>query len=112
MNMGDTMDAEKRFVKRLTELRQQKGVSARDMSLSLGQSESYINKIENHRALPSMTGFFYICDYFEITPEDFFGYGTEAPMLSNELTEEIRKLSYTETEHLLEIVKDINRKKR
>ena len=35
------------FSKRLAELRQEKGVSARDMSLSLGQSESYINKIEN-----------------------------------------------------------------
>ena len=34
------------FHKRLAELRTQKGVSARDMSLSLGQSESYINKIE------------------------------------------------------------------
>ena len=32
------------FYKRITDLRIQKGVSARDMSLSLGQSESYINK--------------------------------------------------------------------
>ena len=46
------------------------GVSARDMSLSLGQSESYINKIENKRTLPSMTGFFYICDYLNITPQE------------------------------------------
>ena len=34
------------FYTRLTELRTHKGVSARDMSLSLGQSESYINSIE------------------------------------------------------------------
>ena len=33
------------FSQRLSELRTQKGVSARDMSLSLGQCESYINKI-------------------------------------------------------------------
>ena len=46
------------------------GVSARDMSLSLGQSESYINKIENKRTLPSMTSFFYICDYLNITPQE------------------------------------------
>ena len=39
------------FSKRLAELRQEKGVSARDMSLSLGQSESYINKIENNYAM-------------------------------------------------------------
>ena len=60
------------FSKRLAELRQEKGVSARDMSLSLGQSESYINKIENNYAMPSMQGFFYICEYLGITPSEFF----------------------------------------
>lgn len=63
---------EELFCKRLTELRLEKGVSARDMSLSLGQSESYINRIENQKMLPSMTVFFYICEYFEISPHDFF----------------------------------------
>ena len=63
---------EEMFKKRLIELRQQKNVSARDMSLSLGQSESYINKIETTDALPSMTVFFYICEYFNIEPKDFF----------------------------------------
>lgn len=49
------MDYIEWFYQRLTALRIQKGVSARDMSLSLGQSESYINKIENKRTLPSFT---------------------------------------------------------
>lgn len=53
------MDDIEWFYKRLTELRLGKGVSARDMSLSLGQSESYINKIENRRTLPSFAGFIY-----------------------------------------------------
>lgn len=52
------------IAKRVSQLRMQKGVSARDMSLSLGQSESYINKIENKKALPSITGLYYICEYF------------------------------------------------
>ena len=64
------MDYLEWFYQRISELRIQKGVSARDMSLSLGQSESYINKIENKRTLPSMTGFFYICDYLNITPQE------------------------------------------
>ena len=46
------MDYLEWFYQRISELRIQKGVSARDMSLSLGQSESYINKIENKRTLP------------------------------------------------------------
>ena len=41
------------FIKRLIDLRMNKGVSARDMSLSIGQSQSYINNIENGKALPS-----------------------------------------------------------
>ena len=49
---------EKFFQKRVAELRNQKGVSARDMSLPLGQSESYISKNENGRAFPSMQVFF------------------------------------------------------
>ena len=63
---------EKEFSKRLCELRLEKGVSAREMSLSLGQSASYINRIENGKMLPSMGGFFKICDYFSITPHYFF----------------------------------------
>ena len=38
---------------RILKLRMQKGVSARDMSLSLGQNSNYINQIENKKALPS-----------------------------------------------------------
>ena len=37
---------------RLARLRTQKGVSARDMSLSLGQANNYINNIENKKSLP------------------------------------------------------------
>ena len=33
------------FCERLTQLRLEKGVSAREMSLALGQSEAYINRI-------------------------------------------------------------------
>ena len=34
---------------RIAKLRTDKNISARDMSLSLGQSQSYINNIENER---------------------------------------------------------------
>ena len=63
---------EDEFAIRLARLRSEKGVSARDMSLSIGQSPNYINGIENGDSYPSMTTFFYICDYFGITPKEFF----------------------------------------
>lgn len=59
---------EKMFAKRLSELRMLKNVSAREMSLAIGQNQGYINNIENGNNLPSMVAFFYICDYLEITP--------------------------------------------
>ena len=91
---------EQEFAMRLTQLRMQKGVSARDMSLSLGQSASYINGIENGKALPSMTSFFYICEYLHITPTDFFDFEAATPQQSKTLGEKLRRLSPTQTEAL------------
>lgn len=102
------MDYLEWFYNRLTQLRLEKGVSARDMSLSLGQSESYINKIENKRTLPSFTGFLYICEYFGITPEEFFS-STPSPQKTKGLTEELGKLTPEQTEHILQIVRDITK---
>lgn len=43
---------------RLAKLRLQKGVSARDMSLSLGQANNYINNIENKSHFQPCNPFF------------------------------------------------------
>ena len=101
------MDYLEWFPERLAQLRIQKGVSARDMSLSLGQSESYINKIENRRTMPSMSGFLYICEYLDVLPGDFFNEHRPEPHVSQKLLTEIEKLSPRQAEHLLEIVRDI-----
>ncbi|MGN0447375.1 MAG: helix-turn-helix domain-containing protein [Acutalibacteraceae bacterium] len=102
------MDYMEWFSQRLAYLRMQKGVSARDMSLSLGQSESYINKIENRRTLPSMSGFFYICEYLEITPKDFFDTDVASPHCFCEIEKELKKLTPKQSQHILFLLKDIN----
>ena len=61
---------------RIAQLRMQKNVSARDMSLSLGQNNSYINQIENRKALPSLQGLFYICEYSALHRNSFLMMGT------------------------------------
>lgn len=104
------MDYLEWFPERLTQLRMEKNVSARDMSLSLGQSDSYINKIENRRTMPSMTGFFYICEYLGITPQEFFDTNTASPSKTAELLQEISKLSPVKAEHVLQLVRDLNEK--
>ena len=101
------MDYAQWFSERLTQLRMEKGVSARDMSLSLGQSESYINKIENKRTLPSMAGFFYICEYLEIEPQQFFDTETVSPAKTIALLREIQKLSPEKVDHILQVVRDL-----
>lgn len=92
------------FVNRLVHLRMSKGVSARDMSLSLGQSENYINEIENGKAYPSMQAFFYICEYFGITPQDFFDTNTPDPKAASELTKRIRGLPAEKLSVLMSII--------
>ncbi len=67
------------FIKRLALLREIKGVSAREMSLAIGQNESYINRIENGKSFPSMQVFFYICEYLGVTPMDFFNENVANP---------------------------------
>lgn len=91
---------EEAFVKRLTQLRMQKGVSARDMSLSLGQSETYINKIENHAALPSMSVFFYICEYLDISPAEFFDDEVEHPEKLQKAINNLRRLDVEDLDHI------------
>lgn len=92
---------------RIAQLRTQKNVSARDMSLTLGQNESYINQIENKKALPSLQVLFYICDYFGITPRQFFDEGDTSPAQLAELLEDLKKLDAPTLSHISAIVRDI-----
>ncbi|MBR1692995.1 MAG: helix-turn-helix transcriptional regulator [Lachnospiraceae bacterium] len=97
------------FGKRVAQLRMNKGVSARDMSLSLGQSPGYINNVENGVNLPSMTVFFYICDYFHITPKDFFDTSIPNPCKTSELTAATKGLSDEQLDHLIALAKGLVR---
>lgn len=83
---------EEDFPIRLAKLRNQKGVSAREMSLAIGQNPSYINNIESGKALPSMSGFFFICEYLGITPQEFFDMGSAAPEELRILTDKLKRL--------------------
>ena len=100
---------EELFAERLAQLRTQKGVSARDMSLSMGQSESYINKIENRASLPSMGAFFFICEYLGVTPAEFFDDGVDHPLILQEVIGDLKGLSAEQLAHIHFIVKDIKR---
>ena len=97
------------FINRLSRLRMNKGVSARDMSLSIGQSAGYINNIENGINYPSMQVFFYICDYLGITPKEFFDIDNQDPTQSNELLRAIKGLTSEQLNHLIALAKELHR---
>lgn len=106
---GDYMIDTKGFSERLTQLRTQKGVSARDMSLSLGQNAGYINNIENGKNLPSMTVFFYICEYLNISPSSFFDIEDHFPYESHQLNYYLKKLTKEQLIHISAIIIDLTK---
>ena len=92
---------------RIAKLRTEKNISARDMSLSLGQSQSYINNIENKKALPSMQMFLYICEFLGVEPKDFFEEDVASPSTLNEAVATLKSLSPKQLEMLIEIAKEM-----
>lgn len=98
------------FPERLSSLRLKKNVSAREMSLAIGQNGSYINRIENKLALPSLSAFFYICEYLEISPKDFFDVETLNPFLLNEIIAELKVMNDTQLSTMLAVAKGLNHK--
>ncbi len=83
---------EDEFPARLARLRVKKGVSSREMSLSIGQNAGYISNIECGKALPSMSVFFYICEYLNISPSDFFDDGNSNPAKLQALISSLKRL--------------------
>ncbi len=100
----------KEFSHRLSVLRLNKNVSARDMSLSIGQSPSYINNIETCVSFPSMTAFFYICEYLGVTPQEFFDTDSANPAREKELLAAAKGLNNEQLDHLIAIAKGLQPK--
>lgn len=98
---------EKDFALRVAKLREEKGVSARDMSLSMGQNAGYINNIESGKSLPSLNGIFYICEYLGITPKELFDVDSVNPSKANELYEIAKKLNNEQLDNLIALAKGL-----
>lgn len=98
---------EELFYQRLIKLRMEKGVSARDMSLSIGQSAGYINAIENKTGFPSMQVFFYICEYLGVTPSEFFDDLNSHPAEYKEIFEDLNALDPDSLQNVKAIIKGL-----
>lgn len=95
--------------KRITQLRLQKNVSEYKMSFDLGHSRSYVQSISSGRALPSMPEFLYICDYFGITPAEFFNAEEDEIIKQKELLDETKNLTSEDLDLLIQFAKRLNK---
>ena len=101
---------EKFFSERMTKLRIQKGVSEYKMRLDMGHSGSYINSIASGKAMPSMGEFLYMCEYFGITPAEFFDEKIDAPIRIAGINEILRELDESDLDLILTTVKRLAKK--
>lgn len=84
--MSEQKTANEQFIRdRITSLRLQKNLSEYQLSLELGHSRGYINNISSGKTLPSMSEFLNICDYFHITPKEFFDIKDPYPMITHDM---------------------------
>lgn len=94
---------------RITQLRLNKGISEYQLSYDLGHSRGYINNISSGKSLPSMSEFFAICDYFHITPIEFFDENHSNPELVTKTWEEFQSLNDEDMLLILSLIKRIKK---
>lgn len=100
------MDA-KDFSLRLAKLRTEKGLSAREMSLRMGQNPGYINNIESGKSTPSLSGIFYICEFLGVTPSEFFNLDTTNPIKINAIVSDLKHLDNAQLDVIAALTKSM-----
>ncbi len=98
---------EKDISLRLATLRTNKKVSAREMSLAIGQNPNYVNHIETGNAAPSLLGLSYICEYLGITMSEFFDFDSANPIKLSRINEYLKKLNDEQLEIVENLVKNM-----
>ena len=93
---------------RITELRLKKGVSEYQMSYDLGHSRGYIYNISSGKALPPVKELFAICEYFNITPSQFFDEGAQNPELIQKAVDGMKKLSEKDMKLVISLINRLN----
>ncbi|MCI9009918.1 MAG: helix-turn-helix transcriptional regulator [Clostridia bacterium] len=100
---------DKNYIKdRYAKIRLAHDISARKLSMELGQSTEYINQIENGRCLPSVEGLLNFCDYFQISVGEFFEERFQYPVQYSKIIEELNRMDEQTVGKIYELLKLIN----
>ena len=104
--MGQPLMDRSSFGSRLYELRVSAGLSASELSSSLGQNPHYIYDLEHGHAYPSLPVFLELCEALSIEPADFFDPDMEEPVLYRRILSCARNLSSRHIKALTEYIKN------
>lgn len=58
--------------------------------------------------MPSLQVFFYICDFLEVTPQEFFDVGNPNPEKLRDVIGDAKKMSDQSIEHIVAVMKEMN----
>ena len=86
---------------RITQLRLKKNLSEYQLSYDLGHSKGYIYNISSGHSLPPLTELFAICEYFGITPSEFFDENVDDPTIIREAINGLRQLNESDQQLIL-----------
>ncbi len=95
---------------RIAFLRTNMKISARELSLRLGQSEGYINAIENGNSGVSIQMLKYICDELGVSMSEFYDENNQYPDLIKEIIKQAKKLDRKSLESVLSVMKNMGKK--
>lgn len=108
--MEDFENFKKFISNRFAVIRIAHNISARKLSLNMGQGSEYINQIENGYRLPSLEGLYNFCDYFDISIEEFFDAGQNYPIEYKSIIESLNKLDKEQLDHVKKTIDYIAKK--
>lgn len=95
---------------RITILCKINNITEHKLSKALGHSKNYIQGITAKKSLPAMSEFLYLCEYFKITPKEFFDDSIEHPILMQKAIEGMKTLTENDLMHLIYFINRLNGK--
>jgi len=92
---------------RIKQLLSNQNVSEREISISIGKNMSYITHVVSGDHLPSIDTFFAICEYFKITPIEFFDAELKDPNAAKRINMELQRLLQTDYSELARVLESL-----
>ncbi len=100
---------QKEIINRISNFRYKKKLSARELSLQLGKSSNYINKLESYDFNLTLNMFLEILEALEMTEEEFFCLGEQYNKETKELCEKFNKLSDFNKKTVFDLINNLSK---